>query len=70
MTLEGSVRLWAGLMLLLSLVLYWLVSPYWLLLSAFVGLNLVQSPFTGFCGAEMILKPIFFKNTKSSLRAD
>jgi len=31
------------------------VSPYWLLLTAFVGLNLLQSAFTGFCPAAMIL---------------
>lgn len=70
MTLEGSVRLWAGLMFVLSLGLYCLVSPYWLLLTAFVGLNLVQSPSTGFFGAEMILKLLLFKNVKSSLGAD
>ena len=47
-------------MVLLSLVLYHLVSPYWLLLTAFVGFNLIQSAFTRFCPAEMIFKKLFF----------
>lgn len=54
MTIESAVRAMAGSMILLSLVLYQLVSPWGLLLSAFVGLNLLQSAFTGFCPAEKI----------------
>jgi len=60
MTLEHSVRLLAGSMVLLSLLLYWLVSPYWLFLSLFVGLNLVQSAFTRVCPAESIFRKLFF----------
>ncbi len=60
MTLEGSVRLLAGTLIIISLVLYYFVSPYWLLLAAFVGLNLFQSSFTRFCPAEMIFKKLFF----------
>jgi len=56
MTLESSVRLWAGTLTLASPVLYYFVSPYWLLLTAPVGLNLVQSSLTGLCPAESILK--------------
>ena len=59
MTLENGVRIVAGCVVLLSLLLTWLVSPYWLLLTAFVGLNLIQSALTGFCPAEMILKRVF-----------
>jgi hypothetical protein len=71
MTLENSVRLLAGLLVLLSLVLYYFVSPYWLFLAVFVGLNLVQSAFTRFCPAEMVFKRLFFsqsvpKNTVTS----
>ncbi len=51
----------AGLMILISLALYYFHSPYWLLLTAFVGLNLAQSSFTGICPAEMIFKRLFFK---------
>jgi len=36
------------------------VSPYWLLLTAFVGLNLFQSSFTGLCPAERVFKTLFF----------
>jgi hypothetical protein len=62
MTLENSIRLLAGCMVLLSLALYYFVSPWWLLLTAFVGLNLAQSSFTGLCPAEAIFKRLFYKN--------
>jgi hypothetical protein len=45
-------------MILLSLLLSQLVSPWWLLLAAFVGLNLLQSAFTGFCPLAIILKKL------------
>ena len=61
MTIENAVRLMAGSMVLISLLLAQLFSPYWLLLTCFVGLNLVQSSFTGFCSAEIILKKFFYK---------
>jgi len=60
MALENSIRLFAGSMVLLSLALYHFVSPYWLLLTVFVGLNLIQSSLTKFCPAEMVLKRLFF----------
>lgn len=56
MTLERKVRIMAGIMILLSIALTLLVSPYWMFLTAFVGLNLIQSSFTGFCPAEIIIK--------------
>ncbi len=56
MSLESAIRLLAGTLVLASLVLARLVSPGWLLLAAFVGLNLAQSAFTGFCPAEIILR--------------
>ena len=59
MNLENSIRLLAGAMILLSLVMYYLVSPYWLLFAAFVGFNLLQSSLTKFCPAEIIFKRIF-----------
>ena len=65
MTLEGSVRLMAGTMILLSLALFFFVSNYWLILTAFVGINLIQSSFTKFCLAEMIFKKLFFKNSRN-----
>lgn len=55
MTAERAVRLLAGSLVLVSLSLYVLVGPWGLALAAFVGLNLVQSAFSGFCPAEKIL---------------
>ena len=55
MRTEYMVRVLAGGMVLLSLSLALLVSSWWLLLGAFVGVNLIQSSFTGFCPAERIL---------------
>lgn len=56
MTAERAVRVIAGVFVLLSLALGWWVSPYFLLFTAFVGVNLVQSAFTGLCPAEMLLR--------------
>ncbi len=55
MSMERYIRLIAGSFILLSLVLAWLVSPYWLLFTAFVGLNLLQSALTRWCLMENIL---------------
>ena len=60
MTLENSIRLMAGTLVLLSVSLGYLVSPYWFLLTLFVGLNLVQSSFTKFCPAEMVFAKLFY----------
>ena len=56
MTIDRAVMAFAGLMILISLTLGYLFSPYWLALAAFVGLNLLQSSFTGFCPLAMILR--------------
>jgi hypothetical protein len=56
MTVENAIRLIAGSFVLASLALSQLASPWWLLLAAFVGANLVQSAFTHFCPAELILR--------------
>ena len=56
MTTERGVRLLAGSMVGISLVLGTVVSQWWLLLAAFVSLNLIQSSFTGICPAEKILR--------------
>jgi hypothetical protein len=49
------IRRFAGAFVILSLALGWFVSPWWYLFTAFVGLNLLQSSFTGFCPLERIL---------------
>lgn len=56
MNLDRAVLAFGGVMVLVSVVLTWLVSPYWLLLTAFVGLNMLQASFTGFCPAAMVFK--------------
>lgn len=61
MTIENGVRLMAGTMILISVLLVALVSKWWLLLTAFVGLNLIQSVFTGICPAVNILKKLGLK---------
>ena len=58
MKLEYMIRILAGTLILLSLVLSRVASEWWLLLGTFVGLNLIQSSFTRFCPAEKILARI------------
>lgn len=58
MTCENGVRVIAGAMILISLSLGWWVHPGWFLLTAFVGVNLIQSAFTGICPAVNILKKL------------
>jgi Protein of unknown function (DUF2892) len=55
MTVERLLRLIAGTFVLLSLALGYLVSPYWYLFTAFVGLNLFQSGLTDWCPMMTIL---------------
>lgn len=55
MKTESYIRILAGTFMLVSVALAHFVSPWWLLLAVFVGLNLIQSVFTGFCPAEIIL---------------
>ena len=56
MNIDRIVFAFAGLMILLSLGLSQLHSPWWLLLTAFVGLNMLQAAFTGLCPLAMALK--------------
>jgi hypothetical protein len=56
MTIDRAVMAFAGCMILISLALSQIMSPYWLLFTAFVGLNLLQSAFTGFCPAALAFK--------------
>lgn len=61
MNVDRAVLTLAGTMVLLSLALAWLVSPYWLLLTAFVGANLFQAALTGFCPAAIIFRKLGLK---------
>jgi len=58
MTLENAIRILAGSLVLTSLALAHWVNSWFLLLAAFVGVNLIQSALTGFCPAEIILKKL------------
>ena len=56
MNVDRAVMAFAGSVVLVSLAVSQLVSPWWLLLTAFVGLNLLQASFTGFCPLAMLLR--------------
>jgi len=58
MSIERWVMRFAGSVVLASVLLAHLVSLNWLWLTAFVGANLLQSSFTGFCPLAMILKKV------------
>jgi hypothetical protein len=61
MNVDRAVFAFAGVMILLSLALAIYVSSYWLLFTAFVGGNMLQSAFTGFCPAAMIFRKMGLK---------
>ena len=58
MTLDKAVLAFAGAMILLSLALTFFVSPLFWIFTAFIGLNLLQAAFTGFCPAAMLFKKL------------
>ena len=58
MKTDSFIRILAGSFVLLGAGLAAFVSPWWLLLPAFVGLNLIQSAFTGFCPPTLILRQL------------
>lgn len=62
MNLDRAVLAFAGLVVLVSLTLGHFISPYWFLLTAFAGLNMLQAAFTGFCPAAMIFKLLGVKS--------
>lgn len=62
MTLDKAVLMFAGFMVLISLALGYWHSPYWLLLTAFAGLNMIQASVTGFCPAAMVFRKIGCKS--------
>ncbi len=56
MSVDRMVFAFAGSFVLIGVLLAWLASPWWLIVPAFVGANMVQSAFTGFCPLAKILK--------------
>lgn len=61
MTLDRTILAFAGAMTLLSVILTLLVSPLFVWFTVFIGLNLMQSAFTGFCPAATILRKLGVK---------
>jgi hypothetical protein len=58
MTLDRAVLAFAGFVVLLSVGLSLLLSPWWLALTAFAGFNMIQSAFTGFCPAAIVFRKL------------
>ncbi|HPE33083.1 MAG TPA: DUF2892 domain-containing protein [Parvularculaceae bacterium] len=58
MNIDRAVFAFAGVIIMVSLALGVWVSQYWLLLTAFAGVNMFQAAFTGFCPAAMIFKAL------------
>ena len=61
MSLDRSIFAFAGFMTLLSVVLTLFVSPHFVWLTAFIGANLLQSSFTGFCPAASVFRKLGVK---------
>ena len=61
MNIDRAVLAFAGVVVLAGLTLAQLYSPWWLLLSAFAGLNMFQAAFTGFCPAAMVFRRLGVK---------
>jgi len=61
MNVDRAVLAFAGVIILASLLLAWYASPYWLWLTAFVGANMLQSAFTGFCPAALVFRKLGLK---------
>lgn len=61
MTLDRSVLAFAGVMVLLSVALTAWVSPHFVWFTVFIGLNLLQSAFTGFCPAALVFRRLGVK---------
>ena len=62
MNLDRLIFTVAGVFILLSVSLSVLHSPYWLFFTAFVGANLLQASFTGFCPLAVVLKKVGVKS--------
>lgn len=61
MSIDRAVMLFAGVMVLLSVLLTAFVSPLFVWFTVFIGANLIQSSFTGFCPAALAFKAMGYK---------
>ncbi|AVO39761.1 YgaP family membrane protein [Pukyongiella litopenaei] len=66
MTIENAIRAFAGIMILVSVALTVWVSPYFVWLTLFVGVNLLQSAVTGICPAAKILRKLGFRSGRAA----
>jgi Inner membrane protein YgaP-like, transmembrane domain len=69
-SIERGVTAFAGFMVLLSLVLTYFVHPDFVWLTAFVGANLFQQSFTGFCPAAALMRWAGMKSERDLARGD
>ena len=67
LSLEHAVEAFAGFMVLLSVALTYFVHPGFVWLTVFVGVNLFQQSFTGFCPAAIVLRTAFGMKTEAEL---
>ena len=68
MTVESGLRLMGGVVVLISAVLAHYLSPYWLWLAVFAGLNLLQSAFTNWCPGVLILRFLGLKDANCAVK--
>jgi hypothetical protein len=64
MSVERGVEAFAGFMILLSIVLTYFVHPWFVWLTVFVGVNLFQQAFTGFCPAAIVLRKLGLRSER------
>ena len=69
MSIERGVAAFAGFMVLLSVALTYFVHPYFVWLTVFVGANLFQQSFTGFCPAAMVMRKLGMRTERELARA-
>jgi len=67
MSLERTIMAFAGFMVLLSLALTYYVHPYFVWLTVFVGANLFQSAFTGFCPVAVVLRRLGIQSEREQV---
>jgi len=65
MNIDRAVLAFAGFVVLAGLLLGWFYSPWWFLLSAFAGLNMIQAAISGFCPAASIFQKLGLKPGKA-----
>ena len=68
MPLEKTIEAFAGFMVLLSVLLTWFVHPYFVWLTVFVGANLFQQAFTGFCPVAILFRRLGIRSERELAR--